>query len=129
MNGGWCPARCPPPNAPAPPGHHHHPRSCQLLLVLMRSRSGPLYSEVKMASDAALGLPSQCMVAPSAGVGAGAAPRGRLLYCYHLLLSINAKLGGVNHRLAGDPAQVGGLLPCFLFLLLFGLLGKSVGAR
>jgi hypothetical protein len=72
----------------------------------MRHRSGPLYSEVKMASDAALGLPSQCLVAGSAGVGAGAAPRGRLQYCTHLVLSLNAKLGGVNARLAGDPAQV-----------------------
>jgi len=59
-----------------------------------------------MASDAALGLPSQCLVATSAGVGAGVTPRGRLQYCSNLVLSINAKLGGVNHRLAGDPAQV-----------------------
>jgi hypothetical protein len=75
---------------------------------MLPSRSAALYSEVKLASDAALGLPSQVMVAPVAGVGRGAAPRGRLQYCANLGLKINAKLGGVNMRLAGNPDQVGG---------------------
>jgi hypothetical protein len=73
---------------------------------MLPSRSAALYSEVKLASDAALGLPSQVMVAPVAGVGRGAAPRGRLQYCANLGLKINAKLGGVNMRLAGNPDQV-----------------------
>jgi hypothetical protein len=80
--------------------------SPELLLVMLPSRSAALYSEVKLASDAALGLPSQVMVAPTAGVGRGAAPRGRLQYCANLGLKINAKLGGVNMRLAGNPDQV-----------------------
>uniref|UniRef100_A0A383VYD8 Piwi domain-containing protein n=1 Tax=Tetradesmus obliquus TaxID=3088 RepID=A0A383VYD8_TETOB len=80
--------------------------SPELLLVMLPSRSAALYSEVKLASDAALGLPSQVLVAPVAGVGRGAAPRGRLQYCANLGLKINAKLGGVNMRLAGNPDQV-----------------------
>jgi hypothetical protein len=83
---------------------------------MLPSRSAALYSEVKLASDAALGLPSQVMVAPTAGVGRGAAPRGRLQYCANLGMKINAKLGGVNMRLAGNPDQVrwgvGGGRPC-----------------
>lgn len=75
-------------------------------MVMLPSRSSQLYTEVKMASDAALGLPSQVLVAPVAGVGKGVAPRGRLQYCANLGLKINAKMGGVNMRLAGNPDQV-----------------------
>lgn len=80
--------------------------SAELLLVLLPSRSAALYQEVKLASDAALGLPSQVLVAPAAGVGKGMQPRGRLQYCANLGLKINAKMGGVNVRLAGNPDQV-----------------------
>eukprot|EP00879_Flechtneria_rotunda_P012539 GHRR01013092.1.p1 GENE.GHRR01013092.1~~GHRR01013092.1.p1 ORF type:complete len:202 (-),score=68.46 GHRR01013092.1:1379-1984(-) len=73
---------------------------------MLPSRSPSLYQEVKMASDAALGLPSQVLLASVAGVGKGATPRGRLQYCANLGLKINAKLGGVNVRLAGNPDQV-----------------------
>lgn len=82
--------------------------SAELLLVLLPSRSAALYQEVKLASDAALGLPSQVLVAGAAGVGKGVQPRGRLQYCANLGLKINAKMGGVNVRLAGNPDQVSG---------------------
>eukprot|EP00775_Hariotina_reticulata_P010680 gene10680-10839_t len=48
----------------------------------------------------------QVLVAPVAGVGQGTAPRGRLQYCSNLTLKINAKMKGVNVRLAGNPDQV-----------------------
>jgi hypothetical protein len=132
---------------------------------MLPSRSPSLYAEVKVATDGALGLPSQVLVAPVAGVGLGVSPRGRLQYCNNLGeraavllvpaggwlrawlvqdacwapqcstrrracpqaplappratpaparaathtpagLKINAKLGGVNVRLAGNPDQV-----------------------
>ena len=68
--------------------------------MLLRNHNQALYQEVKLASDAALGVPSQCMVAGVAGVGLGVQPRGRLQYCSNLVLKINAKMGGVNVRLA-----------------------------
>lgn len=80
--------------------------SADLLLVMLASRSAALYQEVKLASDAVLGLPSQVLVAAAAGVGSKAQPRGRLQYCANLGLKINAKMGGVNVRLAGNPDQV-----------------------
>ncbi len=81
---------------------------CQLLLVVLPTASDELYREVKTATDAALGIPSQCIDASSAGVGLGQTPRARLQYCEQLALKINAKMGGVNVRLAGDPQQVRG---------------------
>ena len=80
--------------------------------MLLPSRSAALYQEVKLASDAALGLPSQVLVAPTAGVGRGIQPRGRLQYCANLGLKINAKMGGVNVRLAGNPDQVSTSVMC-----------------
>ncbi|KAF8058950.1 AGO1 [Scenedesmus sp. PABB004] len=84
----------------------HFGASAELLLVMLPARSPALYQEVKLASDGVLGLPSQVLVAPVAGVGRGAVPRGRLQYCANLGLKINAKLGGINMRLAGNPDQV-----------------------
>lgn len=80
--------------------------SADLLLVLLPARSEALYREVKLASDAVLGLPSQVLAAPTAGIGRSATPRGRLQYVANLALKINAKMGGVNARLAGNPDQV-----------------------
>lgn len=60
------------------------PHRPDLLLVMLPSRSPALYQEVKVATDAALGVPSQVLVAPVAGVGSGAQPRGRLQYCNNL---------------------------------------------
>lgn len=80
----------------------------ELLLVLTRSHSKELYQEIKVASDAVMGVPSQTLVAGSAGVGVGVQPRGRLQYMGNIVLKINAKMGGINVRLAGDPQQVRG---------------------
>lgn len=57
---------------------------------------------MKRASDSLLGVPSQCFVAASAGVGR--ASRGsRAQYTANLALKVNAKVGGCNARLAdGD---------------------------
>lgn len=70
-------------HSPSPPPP---PSACRpdLLLVLLPSRSPSLYQEVKVATDAALGIPSQVLVAPVAGVGQGAQPRGRLQYCNNI---------------------------------------------
>jgi eukaryotic translation initiation factor 2C len=57
--------------------------------------------QIKRASDARLGVPSQCIVTRSAGIGPNTEPRGRLQYCANVALKINAKLDGVNVRLAG----------------------------
>jgi hypothetical protein len=59
---------------------------------------------IKHASDSVLGLPTQCLVARHAGVGAGSAVRGRLQYCTNVAFKINAKLGGTNCKLLGEPA-------------------------
>jgi hypothetical protein len=74
-----------PPHPPLPsPSPALLPPRPDLLLVLLPSRCPSLYQEVKVASDAALGVPSQVLVAPVAGVGQGAQPRGRLQYCNNL---------------------------------------------
>ena len=49
-------------------------------------------------SDTELGIPSQCMVSRSAGVGYGNYPKGRAQYCANLALKINSKLDGVNAK-------------------------------
>lgn len=51
-------------------------------------------------------LLSAAAMCVSPGVGHGTAPRGRLQYCSNLTLKINAKMKGVNVRLAGNPDQV-----------------------
>jgi hypothetical protein len=49
-------------------------------------------------------VPSQCIVTRSAGIGPNTEPRGRLQYCANVALKINAKLDGINVRLAGACA-------------------------
>ena len=58
--------------------------------------------QVKRASDSLLGVPSQCFVAASAGVGR--ASRGnRAQYTANLALKVNAKIGGCSAQLSdGD---------------------------
>jgi eukaryotic translation initiation factor 2C len=54
-------------------------------------------------------IPTQCIVAPKAGVGRSAQPpRGRPQYCANVALKINAKMGGVNVKLVGPYDQVRG---------------------
>lgn len=71
-------------HTPPHPTLNYFPHSPDLLLVMLPSRSPSLYQEVKVATDAALGIPSQVLVAPVAGVGLAAQPRGRLQYCNNL---------------------------------------------
>lgn len=66
------------------------------------ARPAPLQA-VKAASDSVLGVPSQCLVARHAGVGPGALVRGRLQYCLNVSFKVNAKLGGTNVKLLGEP--------------------------
>ena len=70
----------------------------------------PTPLQIKRASDARLGVPSQCIVTRSAGIGPNTEPRGRLQYCANVALKINAKLDGVNVRLAGGWRRCWGLL-------------------
>lgn len=75
-----------------------------------------LYTQIKRASDAHLGIPSQCFVAAKANVGTGDPTRGRDQYTANLALKVNAKLGGVNCTLEPvlpwqrDPYMVFGAL-------------------
>ena len=51
--------------------------STQGLITILGTAGAALYREVKQASDSALGIPSQCIVAQQAGIGSPD-PRGRL---------------------------------------------------
>jgi len=85
-------------------------KPCQMVLVLLPVRQiglGSLYAQVKQAGDSILKIPTQCIVAPKAGVGRNAQPpRGRPQYCANVALKINAKMGGVNVKLVGPYDQI-----------------------
>ncbi len=65
-------------------------------------------------------MPSQCIVTRSAGIGPNTEPRGRLQYCANVALKVNAKLDGVNVRLAGAWGGGGGSAALALALALGG---------
>ncbi|GAB4819183.1 hypothetical protein N2152v2_006229 [Parachlorella kessleri] len=73
----------------------------RLLLVVLPDTGAQLYKEVKQATDSTLGIPSQCIVARKAGIGAP--PKGRAQYCANVAMKVNTKLGGVNMKLQDRP--------------------------
>lgn len=90
---------------------------CQIIMVLLRDKGVEMYKEVKRISDGMLGVPSQCFVMKSAGIG-NFEPRGRPQYCANVAMKMNMKLKGRNVRLAGGPATVpvlGKLGPFMIF--------------
>lgn len=98
----------------------HYGKPCQLLMVVFRVRSAALYKEVKLCTDGLLGVPSQCLTMKAAGLGYNNMPKGRLQFCANLALKINAKGGGLNVRLAGEPQQVIPLIGARPFMV-FGI--------
>ena len=79
---------------------------CQIIMVIMpdfTDREGrnvvtteDLYTEVKVASDQLVGIPSQCIRTTNAGLEERAADHNRRAYVANLTLKMNAKLGGIN---------------------------------
>ena len=47
-------------------------RGCkpQLIMVILPEKGTPMYTQVKTEGDVRLGIPSQCIVARNAGIGA-----------------------------------------------------------
>jgi len=72
-----------------------------LLMVCLPTNGTDLYREVKRASDGILGVVTQCFVAGKCGIGAPM-KGNRAQYCANVAMKINAKLGGINVRLAGS---------------------------
>ncbi|KAK9804830.1 hypothetical protein WJX72_007669 [[Myrmecia] bisecta] len=70
----------------------------QIIFCLLPDKGTELYREIKRASDSFIGIPTQCFVATSAGVGSES--RGVYQYRRNLALKINTKLGGNNVKLA-----------------------------
>lgn len=77
----------------------------QMLFVCLPDKNKDRYAQVKRVTDGALGVVSQCFVAVSAGLGRNQ-PKGRPQYCANLALKVNAKLGGLNVHLLGEPTNV-----------------------
>lgn len=75
-----------------------------LVMVCLPTTGTELYREVKRAADSILGVVTQCFVATKCGVGAPQKGR-RDQYCANVAMKINAKLGGINVRLAGSSAE------------------------
>lgn len=93
---------------------------CQIILVILPEidqkvgdeviTTENLYTEVKIASDQLVGVPSQCVSAENAGL---IRPEGhnRNAYLANLTLKLNAKMGGINSILYNLPGD----LPTFKF--------------
>ncbi|CAD7697012.1 unnamed protein product [Ostreobium quekettii] len=74
-------------------------RDPNIIIALLPADAKDYYREVKMSSDSVLGIPSQCVCAPNAGIGRSARKGGGKFldqYCSNLCMKINAKLGGSN---------------------------------
>lgn len=90
---------------------------CEIIMVLLPSKAQGLYREIKQCSDSHIGIPSQCFVTTSAGIGPNNFPKGRKQYCANLALKINSKRGGLNVKLCceiGDVAPPLGRKPFML---------------
>lgn len=81
---------------PSPPHH-----------TAFHAGASVLLGEVKLAGDVLLGVPSEVVPLAAAGINEGQQPQGRLQVCQQIALRTNARLGGVNVRLAGEPQMVG----------------------
>ena len=71
----------------------------ELILVVLPDTGVELYKEIKQAGDSGMGVPTQCIVAQKAKIGAREA-RGQVQYIANVCLKINAKLGGRNVALS-----------------------------
>lgn len=70
-----------------------------IIMALLPADAKDMYREVKMTSDSVLGIPSQCVCAPNAGIGRSTRKGGGKFldqYCSNLCMKINTKLGGSN---------------------------------
>jgi eukaryotic translation initiation factor 2C len=65
-----------------------------MILCILPSKDAELYRAVKRAGDHVLGIVTQCVVAPTAGITRQA--KGRDQYCANISMKINTKLGGSN---------------------------------
>lgn len=56
-----------------------------------------MYRVIKRASDANIGIPTQCIASDKAGIGDNRPPRGRPQYCANLAMKINVKVHCCAH--------------------------------
>ncbi|CDF38945.1 Protein argonaute 2 (translation initiation factor eIF2C 2) [Chondrus crispus] len=70
-------------------------KKCQIIMVIKNDTATRDYNQIKNVGDTYLGIPTQCVVMANA-------KSPKELYCLNLVLKINAKLNGVNHRIPGD---------------------------
>ena len=83
------------------PCQHGYSNVCSLLssplltsaVLRACTHAGPLYNEVKQASDSYLGIASQCIAAEGSRI-LTQTPNDQ--YCANLAMKVNAKLGGIN---------------------------------
>lgn len=80
----------------------------QLLLVIIPHKpADELYRGTKIASDAMLGVASQCVVSTNAAFdNDNPHDKRRDQYCSNVAMKINTKIGGAVCRLAGDPSKI-----------------------
>lgn len=80
----------------------------QLLLVVIPNKpADELYRSTKIASDAMLGVASQCIVSRNANLDNDSPnDNKRDQYCSNLAMKINTKIGGAVCRLAGEPGKI-----------------------
>eukprot|EP00192_Tetraselmis_astigmatica_P024724 CAMPEP_0117648132 /NCGR_PEP_ID=MMETSP0804-20121206/227_1 /TAXON_ID=1074897 /ORGANISM="Tetraselmis astigmatica, Strain CCMP880" /LENGTH=472 /DNA_ID=CAMNT_0005453685 /DNA_START=616 /DNA_END=2034 /DNA_ORIENTATION=+ len=72
-----------------------------LIVVVLPMKDTAMYRAVKRAGDSILGIPTQCVVAPTAGITRP--PNRRDQYIANVALKVNHKLSGVNTSLMRFP--------------------------
>lgn len=92
----------------------------QLLLVIIPYKpADDLYQAAKIASDANLGVASQCIVSQNAALDNDRVDDNRRdQYLSNLAMKINAKIGGSMCKIAGDPARTLPVIGKEVFMLM-----------
>jgi eukaryotic translation initiation factor 2C len=78
----------------------------QVIFVIIPRREVDIYRDIKKVSDLEMGIPSSVITMEKANIGPQAFVKGRPDYCANVALKINAKLNGVNVKLAGGNGAI-----------------------
>ena len=73
------------------------PRGISFILVLLQKRDDFIYPGIKRLCSVKFGVRTQCLLLDKA-----LKEKGQDQYLSNVALKVNTKLGGINHRLAGD---------------------------
>ncbi|KAH9163100.1 Piwi-domain-containing protein [Lactarius sanguifluus] len=73
------------------------PKATSFILVLLQKRDDFIYPGIKRLCSVKFGVRTQCLLLDKA-----LKERGQDQYLSNVALKVNTKLGGINHRLAGD---------------------------